>query len=160
MRERLYRSRKNRVFGGVAGGLAEYLNIDPVLARIIFVIVTFFNGLGLLLYVILWIVVPEEPLVAANFNQEPQTGEPQPGEEKTGSESSGEYSQTEQQYSQQDFAPKKTSGNGRLISGVILIGIGVLFVAKNFFPFFHLVDLFPIILVAVGIALIFNAVRN
>lgn len=157
MRERLYRSRKNRVFGGVAGGLAEYLNIDPVLARIIFVIVTFFNGLGLLLYIILWIVVPEEPLVANNYNQAPGTDDP---ENKNQAGPSGTSSQGEQQFNQQEFVPKKSSGNGRLIGGVILIGIGVLFVAKNFFPFFHFADLFPIILIAVGIALIFNSVRN
>ena len=68
MTNKLYRSRSNRVFGGVASGLATYLNIDPILARVIFVISTLFNGIGLIAYIILWIVIPEEPVTASSFN--------------------------------------------------------------------------------------------
>ena len=55
--KRLYRSEKNRVIGGVCGGIAEYFNLDPVLIRVI-AIILFFMGGGFLAYIILWIVVP------------------------------------------------------------------------------------------------------
>jgi len=56
--KRLYRSRDHRVVAGVAGGLATYLGIDPALIRLAFVLLTIFNGLGLLLYLVLWLIVP------------------------------------------------------------------------------------------------------
>ncbi|MBR9677342.1 PspC domain-containing protein [Candidatus Woesearchaeota archaeon] len=60
--KRLYRSKKDRVIAGVAGGLGDYLNTDPTLIRLIWVIVTVFTGLvmGILAYIIAWIVIPEE----------------------------------------------------------------------------------------------------
>lgn len=55
---RLYRDPDDRIIGGVSGGLGAYLGIDPVIIRILFVIF-FFVGFGLLIYIIMWIVVPE-----------------------------------------------------------------------------------------------------
>ncbi|HMM41685.1 MAG TPA: PspC domain-containing protein [Thermomicrobiales bacterium] len=57
---RLYRSRSDRMIGGVAGGMASYLGIDPVLSRLIWVALLF-SGVGFLLYIIAWIIVPEAP---------------------------------------------------------------------------------------------------
>jgi len=59
--KKLYRSRKNRVLGGVCGGLGSYLNIDPVLLRVIWAVLFFAGGMGLLAYIIAWIIMPEEP---------------------------------------------------------------------------------------------------
>ena len=56
------------MIGGVAGGLADYLNLDPILIRVILVITLFLNGAGFLLYVILWIVVPQESIVSQKQN--------------------------------------------------------------------------------------------
>lgn len=62
MGKKLYRSKKDRMLAGVCGGIAEYFGIDPVLVRIIAVILLLPGGLpGLLPYLILWVVVPEEP---------------------------------------------------------------------------------------------------
>jgi len=59
MQKRLYRSSTNKMIAGVCGGLAEYFNVDPVIIRIIAVILLLPGGLpGFLPYVILWIVVP------------------------------------------------------------------------------------------------------
>ncbi|MBZ0300933.1 MAG: PspC domain-containing protein [Anaerolineae bacterium] len=57
---KLYRSRHDRQIAGVCGGLAEYFNLDPTLIRLIFVLITFLGGPGLVLYIIMAIVVPEE----------------------------------------------------------------------------------------------------
>lgn len=50
----------DRRLGGVAGGLGRHLDIDPVIVRVAFVVLTFFGGVGLLLYVALWVLLPEE----------------------------------------------------------------------------------------------------
>ena len=56
---KLTRSR-NSMIGGVAGGIATYLKLDPTLIRIAFVLVSLFAGGGVLLYLILWAVIPKE----------------------------------------------------------------------------------------------------
>jgi len=57
----LRRSRSNRMIAGVVGGLAEYFGIDPTLARVAFVVVSALSAAfpGLLVYVVLWLLVPE-----------------------------------------------------------------------------------------------------
>lgn len=69
--KRLYRSEKNKMIAGVCGGLAEYFNIDPVVIRLVFVILLFPGGLpGILPYIILWIVVPKESEVLKDGKKE------------------------------------------------------------------------------------------
>ena len=62
--KRLYRSRKDRMIAGVCGGLAEYFNIDPVIVRVLAVVLLFGAGTGFLAYIVLWVVVPEDPYQA------------------------------------------------------------------------------------------------
>ncbi len=60
--KKLYRSRTDRMISGVCGGLGKYLGIDPTLIRLVFVLLLLFGvGSGLILYVILMFIVPEEP---------------------------------------------------------------------------------------------------
>jgi len=63
--KRLFRSKKDCVLGGVCGGLAEYLEIDPVVIRLLTVISVFFTGIGLLVYLFAWAIVPSRPGQAA-----------------------------------------------------------------------------------------------
>jgi len=58
---RLYRSRSERILGGVCGGLGKYLSLDPTIVRLIFVLLALAGGPGLIAYLILLVVVPEEP---------------------------------------------------------------------------------------------------
>jgi phage shock protein PspC (stress-responsive transcriptional regulator) len=58
---KLYRSRTDRKLAGVCGGLAQYLNADPTLIRVLFVVLALLGGPGLVIYLVLWIIVPEEP---------------------------------------------------------------------------------------------------
>ena len=60
MEKRLQRSRTDKMVGGVCGGLAEYFGIDPTVVRVLWVVITLLGGAGLLLYVILWIIMPLE----------------------------------------------------------------------------------------------------
>ena len=57
-KKKLYKSRKNKMIGGVCGGLAEYLNMDPTIVRIIAGILCLVKGLGILVYLIMCIVMP------------------------------------------------------------------------------------------------------
>ena len=58
MQRKLYRSRNDSRIAGVCGGLGEYLDIDPTLIRLIFVLLALTGGHGVLLYIILWLIVP------------------------------------------------------------------------------------------------------
>jgi|YelNatPaOPRAMG01_1025707.scaffolds.fasta_scaffold04340_14 phage shock protein C len=61
MEKKLYRSRKQRILAGVCGGIAEYFNVDPVIIRLIMILLVFANGLGILFYIIAAIIIPENP---------------------------------------------------------------------------------------------------
>ena len=62
MKKRLYRSRTQRMIGGVCGGIAEYFDIDPTLVRLLFMLSIFAGGAGMILYILELIVMPEAPL--------------------------------------------------------------------------------------------------
>ncbi|HEX5905728.1 MAG TPA: PspC domain-containing protein [Propionibacteriaceae bacterium] len=56
---KLYRSRNQRMVAGVCGGLADYFNIDATVIRVLFLILTVFGGTGLVVYLVMWIIVPD-----------------------------------------------------------------------------------------------------
>ena len=58
--KKLYRSRSNRIIGGVCGGFAEYLNIDASVLRLITALLTFVMGRSLWVYLLAWLIIPEE----------------------------------------------------------------------------------------------------
>jgi len=60
--KRLYRSKNDRVLGGVCGGLGSFLGLDPVIIRVLWAVSFFLGGVGLLAYLIAWIIIPEEPV--------------------------------------------------------------------------------------------------
>ena len=60
-KKRLTRS-DDKMIGGVCAGLAEYLDIDPTIVRIVWVVMVLFAGFGILLYVILWLIMPKQQI--------------------------------------------------------------------------------------------------
>lgn len=58
--KRLYRSKKDKMLGGVCGGIAEYFDVDPTIVRLIWVLLALTYGTGILAYLIAWIIVPEK----------------------------------------------------------------------------------------------------
>jgi len=58
MKKRLHRSRTEKMIAGVCGGLAEYLDVDPTLVRVVWVFVSLLAGVGVLLYLIMWVIMP------------------------------------------------------------------------------------------------------
>jgi phage shock protein PspC (stress-responsive transcriptional regulator) len=60
--KRLYRSRKETMLGGVCGGLGEHIDVDPTIIRLVWAVVTVLSvGMGILIYLIAWIIIPESP---------------------------------------------------------------------------------------------------
>jgi len=58
--KKLYRSKKDRIIAGVCGGIGEYLDVDPTLIRLLWVLLAL-EGIGIVGYIIAWIIIPEEP---------------------------------------------------------------------------------------------------
>lgn len=141
MKKKFYRSRKDKVIAGVCGGLSEYFDIDPVLVRIIFFLLIFFNGIGVLLYLLLMIITPQEPISI----------EPTDFSSETISKAESSV-QLEEKPSQ--------SSKTRQIFGVILLVIGTLFLLDNLLPFFDFELIIPIILILVGVYLLIQSKKS
>jgi phage shock protein C len=130
--QQLRRSRRDRVFFGVCGGIAEYFTIDPVLVRLAFVIVTLAGGAGVLAYIVLAIVMPESEPVPTGSGEGPFLTEGTP--------------QTN----------PMAGRNASMIGALILIGIGMLFLIDNlrWFGWFRPGLFWPLILIGIGAGLL------
>jgi phage shock protein C len=156
---RLYRSVEHRVIGGVAGGLAEYFDIDPVIVRLVFVIVALAGGGGLLVYLILWIVLPENNMLKFTYDQakqESSQSEPSSKEETTYTNSGDSEWKGK---SGPSFGSSVENGHrerntGGLIGGLVLISLGCIFLVDRFIPNIDFGDLWPVLLVVIGAVLI------
>jgi phage shock protein C len=71
--KKLHRSKEDRVLAGVCGGLAAYFNIDPTIIRVIFIVLALFGGGSIILYLLLWILIPEAPEELANIEISAET---------------------------------------------------------------------------------------
>jgi len=126
---RLYRSRSDRMLGGVAGGLASYLQVDPALTRLAFAALVLAAGSGLLAYIIAWIVIPEEP--------EGQTAPPAPALPVPGVEAAIPGA-VPIAAPAPESPPAAPAGRGtRLVVGVVLVTLGTLFLLDWALPDLH-----------------------
>ncbi|NVN94624.1 MAG: PspC domain-containing protein [Bacteroidetes bacterium] len=148
----LYRSFINRRIAGVAGGLAEHFSIDPVIVRIAFVMAALCGGGGLLIYIILWIVIPESSILTF-ATKSTETAE------TINTETTNNYATSNME---NQFEPKKEKKNyhGNLTGGLILITLGILFLIARFVPNIDFGDLWPVILIIVGITILMRNVGN
>lgn len=148
MSGRLTRSRTDRVLGGVCGGLGAYLSIDPLLVRIFFVLLVLGNGVGLLLYILLWILVPAEGSTATGADQTLREG---------AAEIAGRAEEIGEGVRQAVSGQPGRAG--------AMIGIGLILLGSVFFlqmldlPWLNWIDwdvLWPLLLVAAGLALLWR----
>lgn len=159
MDNRLHRSRKERMIGGVCGGLAEYFRIDPTLVRLVFVLLTLANGMGVLAYLILWVIMPEEERVSAPTEEVMRENIQEIGkearrvEEEIKSAFGGEEGKEE---------PKPAPPSRTLWPGVILILLGSFFLLKNLslLWWFDWGKLWPLILIAIGVIILVDRLRK
>ena len=149
MAKRLYRSRKDSVIAGVCGGIAEHFNIDPTLVRIVAVISIFVNGIGLIAYIIGWIFIPQNPGSLSEEKTDENRGTAQTIKKKA-ENVAREIGEGIRGQSEKD----KGWGNSRLLGGIILICLGLVFLGSTFFPWFSFARLWPLILVVLGVVIL------
>ena len=137
---KLRRNPMNRVIGGVCSGLADFLGVDVALMRIAFVIAFLFASFGFWLYIILWIVLPEN------------------GQQSFG-QSQGQ-SQSQSPQSESVSVSKSESKVKSIFAGAFIILIGLLFLVNNFIPINWVWKLWPLILVAIGVVMIVTASKK
>lgn len=142
MEKRLYRSRTDRMIGGVCGGLGEYFGVDPTLLRLAFVLVTLAGGAGILIYLILLIVLPEKP-------EELPAGEGIPA---LTTEAAGTGA-----------GPEERVRNA-MVLGILLILTGFVFLMRNLginlFAWFRSDLVWPLLLILGGFLLIARNLRS
>ncbi|MCA9381273.1 PspC domain-containing protein [Candidatus Dojkabacteria bacterium] len=145
--KRLYRTDKNRILGGVCSGLGEYFNVDPVIFRLIFIILAFFEFSIVFIYFILWIIIPDEKHVGTNAKD-------------TMSRNVKEI---------QEKIPEITnhfgSRNNRLGWGILLVVLGLYFYYNvlsdhGILPSIDLQYLFPLLVIFAGGWLVFKGIRS
>ncbi len=134
MQPRLTRSTTESMVAGVCGGLAEYFSIDPVIVRLIFVLVTLTSGLGLPVYLVLWILMPKASAEHSATGETVNLSLPQ-------DVPPGAY-----------VPPPAPRGRSWRTLGLILIGIGALILLEQFGIDMSLI--FPALLIAAGVILL------
>lgn len=137
--KRLYRSETNVVIAGVAAGLAEYLAIDPIVIRLLFILSLFFGGFGVLVYLVLWILLPTKKHQAI-------------GTDAAIRENIEEIKMKAEEITHTVRA-NNASTRGRNVIAYIIIGIGVLFLLDNF-NFIRFDLIWPFVLIGIGFLLL------
>jgi phage shock protein PspC (stress-responsive transcriptional regulator) len=149
---RLTRSRTDRVLGGVCGGLGAYFKIDPLLVRIFFILLALGNGIGVAIYLLLWILVPPEGSTAVSTDQTIRTG---------ASEIAGRAEEIGEGVRQVVSGPPGRAGAAIGI-GLIVLG-GVFFLRMLDLPWLRGLDwdvLWPLLLIAAGVALLWRRAKG
>ena len=164
MDDRLYRSRNDRIFAGVAGGLADRWDADPSLIRLVWaLLVVFTGGIALLVYVIMALVVPDEPV-----GYMPPGVAPVPGGAAVPSQPAQSYATTASYWAAPTRAERRAMrrearrarrGNRdgqalAAIGGAFLILLGSLFLLREVFPGLDFDWFWPMILIAIGVAVV------
>ena len=148
MERRLYKSRKEKMIAGVAGGLAEYFDVDPVLLRIGFVVLAFLHGVGVLAYIILCIVVPKEKDVPVAVGTAGAT------------DAFDVRTRDPLTMGSSGALPSDRGNRAGLVAGAVLIALGVLFLLDNLIPAFDFGALWPLVLIVLGGGLLWNSIKR
>jgi phage shock protein C len=143
---RLYRSRSDRMLFGVAGGMAEWLDLDPSLVRLVWALLIVAGGVGLLLYIIAAIVIPEEPVGATRATAGAGTG-------------AGEDADWEARHAARRAARNERRGNGAMIFGLFLVLVGAWFLIDRYVNIDSAL-IFPAVLIVIGGALVIGALAR
>ena len=148
--DRLYRSPDDRMFAGVAGGLADMLGIDPSVVRIVWaVLVVLTGGIALLVYIVMAIVVPVRPP-----GIEPRQGEPS---STAGTGATGVAVTDGASAGSARGGGRSDATRGGLVAGLILILVGAFFLIREFIPSIDLGFWWPAIAIGLGIILVIVA---
>jgi phage shock protein C len=163
--DRLYRSRDDRMLAGVAGGLADYWGADPSLIRVIWaLLIIFTGGLALVVYIVMAIVIPEEPdILPTAEGQALMEGAPTAGEgwaSATDAETARRAAREARAAARRAARGDRAAFPAAAVLGGFLIILGGFFLAREFLPQIDFDWFWPLILVGLGIVLVVTAVRR
>lgn len=162
MERKLYRSRRERMISGVCGGIAEYFDVDPTLVRLVAVVLTLVSvGTAAIAYLVMTIVVPEEPLGAGEGRGPAVVPPPVP---PSGPQSSAQGVPPPAAPAPPGYppmtgpqpTPPRRPTRGGITFGVVLVLVGLALLASQFVPGLDLWRLWPLIIVAIGIRTMFR----
>ncbi len=163
---RLFRSKKERVLGGVAGGLAEYFEVDVVLVRLLWVLAAFVGGGGILAYIVAWIIIPEEETIPKKARPVPGEKKEVDGKQETVNSETGESQATQGEegteddnvqdavkYAEQDTgqAVQEHKARRQRNAGLLLIGLGLIFLSRQVLPAYFFQFSWPLLLILLGL---------
>lgn len=173
MDDRLYRSRNDRMLAGVAGGLADMWDADPSLVRIIWaLLVVFTGGIALVVYIVMAIVVPDEPHGRAPYPgnagapADPGTASPSgsgwvaPGSAAFADPGATVEQREARQRARAERRAQRGGLPGGLIAGLVLIAIGLFFLARQFLPRLDFDLFWPVILIGIGVLVLVSSLRR
>ncbi len=166
MNRRLYRCDHDRKLAGVASGIAEYFDIDVSIVRILWVVSIFFGGFGILLYIVMALVVPLEPVgmqpgpwaqPAPGSTPEAEGGAPEPGTQPATGMSPAGWPPAPHRH-----ANRGGSGIGMTFFGIALVLFGGLALVDQILPTWADQGrfLWPAFILALGLLLVATAVRR
>ena len=155
--KRLYRSRQDCMIAGVCGGLAEYLDVDPSLVRLVVILTVFLGGVGLLLYFVAWLIVPENSEQSPNpaFKKNQKLKDDVIQELRRTGSSFGD--KLEDSIEELEGRPERRS---MVFLGLALIALGTAFLFRHLIPWLELQELWPVLLIVIGVLLLFGAARR
>ena len=161
MRERLYRSRTDRMLFGVAGGMADWLDLDPSLVRLVWALLVLAGGIGFLLYIIAAIVIPEEPVggVAGASSGAAATGAAAGTTPAAGSTADDSADDRHARREARRAARAQRSGNSAVVFGLVLIVLGGWFFVNRYLNIDSALVL-PGVLIVLGGALVVGALSR
>jgi hypothetical protein len=141
-------------------GLAKYLNVDPTIIRLVMILLVFANGIGILIYLVMTLIVPLEGSRAAELGETMRENVEEM--KKTAGELGEEIRSTFGEKEAEVEDGSENPGRPRHWVGIALIVAGLLFLMANlgFFWWFDWDAMWPLILVAIGLVLILNAGRR
>lgn len=137
---------------GVAGGMAEWLDLDPAVVRLVWALLILAGGIGFLLYIIAAIVVPEEPLEMAG-------AAPTGDAAAAGAPAAADQSRWEARQARR-AARRQGSGSGAIVVGIVLVFAGAWFLLQRWIPALDSSYVFPGVLIIIGIALLIGAMNR
>lgn len=144
--KKLYRSTENYIIAGVCGGLGDYFNIDPVLVRLVFVLLTIGNGVGVAIYIIMMIIVPKD---GADYKDSVR--------EKNAKEFVGDIKTGAKSFANQIKKNSFFKNNKALIASLIIL-LGFITFFEQIFPMYWFKwNLFwPLLIIFIGFYILFK----
>ncbi|AKM82518.1 TPA: PspC domain-containing protein [Candidatus Berkelbacteria bacterium] len=154
MTKELVRPKKGRVLFGVAQGLGEYFEIDPVIVRIIFIILTIWGGIGVILYILGIFLIPDEN--GDEIEKEAKDLKKDKEKIKDKFQANTRSVAEEVKYKSNNYANQydHEKKSGSIIFGLIVLVFGLMLLFNNIFPWFSWGRFWPLILITIGLIII------